>query len=82
MDMEDPNQYTTLPRAAHIAGLPCPTRKAPARPPDDTPPWLQVARVGQRDGLTMRRWLHDYLTGRDETNTHAAPLPEGYQAPE
>jgi len=82
MDMEQPDQYITLRRAAQIAGLSYPTLKAQAKPRNDTPPRLRVARLGPRTVLTTRRWLHEYLTGRDGTNTHAAPLPTGYQPPD
>jgi len=82
IDMENPDQYITLPRAAHVAGLSYPTLKAQAKPRKDTPPRLQIARLGPRTVLTTLRWLHEYLMGRDETNTRTAPLPEGYQAPE
>jgi len=82
MDMEEPDQYITLRRAAHIARLSFPTVKAQAKPRQDTRPRLRVARLGPPTVLTMRRGLREYLMGRDETNTHAAPLPEGYRVPE
>ena len=82
MDTENPDQYMTRRGAAHLAGMSRPTLKAQARPRNDTPPRQWVARLGSRTVLTTLRWLHEYLMGRDETNTHAAPLPEGYQAPE
>lgn len=82
MDMEEPDQYIMLRCAAHTAGRSYPTRKAQAKPRNDTPPRLRVARLGPRAILTTRRWPHEYLMGRDETKTHAAPLLEGYQAPE
>ena len=79
--IEPPGEYITLARAAQIAGLSPETLRKQARRRGDAPPRLRTVRLGH-DRLTTRRWLHEYLLGRDETNTHAAPLPVGYVPPE
>ena len=80
-NLEQPDQYISLARAAALCGLSAGTLRVLANPRGDSPPRLRTVRLGH-DRLTTRRWLHDYLTGRNETNTHAAPLPPGYQAPD
>lgn len=72
----------TLTRAAELAGLSPSTLRVQANNYRRTSGaiGLQATRMG-RDWVTTRRQLHEYLMGRDETNTHAAPLPPGYQAP-
>ena len=81
MTLEGPDQHITLRRAAELAGLSYPTLKAQSKPRKDAPARLRVERLGPRTVLTTRRWLHEYLMNRDETNTHAAKLPEGYRVP-
>jgi len=73
---EPPDQYLSIARASELAGLSPHTLRAQVRARR-----LRAEKLGH-DLVTTRRWLHEYLTGRDETNTHAAPLPEGYVAPE
>ena len=79
--LEPPDQYIALTRAAALCGLSAGTLRVLANPRGDALPRLRTVRLGH-DRLTTRRWLHEYLMGRDETNTHAAPLPEGYVPPE
>ena len=75
--IEPPDEYISIARAAEIAGL--------------SPKTLRHQTVAGKlrtvkpahDLLTTRRWLHDYLTGRDSSRGGLpSPLPEGYTAPE
>ena len=74
-DLESPEVYITLKRAAALSGLSPNTLLIQAR--DGKLKTVQPA----RDRFTTRRWLHEYLQSRD-TRGHAAPLPEGYVAPD
>lgn len=74
--MEGPDDYISLPRAAQIAGLSVNTIRAQVRNNK-----LKVVQFGT-ERLTTRKWLHEYLTSRDERRQQSAPLPEDYQAPE
>ena len=73
--MEGPLDYITLRRAGELCGISGDTLRNQARRGR-----LQTLKLG-RDNVTTRKWLHAYLQSRD-TRGHAAPLPEGYVAPE
>jgi hypothetical protein len=79
--LEPVDQYITLERAAQLSGLSVWTLRNQARSRRSQPARLQAVKLGH-DLLTTRRWLHEYLTTRDETRQQAAPLPADYQAPE
>ena len=73
--LEAPDTPISLTRAAALAGLSVNTVRHQAAKKR-----LRVERLG-REQYTTRRWLHEYLTGRDETFGQDAPLPEGYVPP-
>jgi hypothetical protein len=79
--LEPVDTYITLARAGQISGLSPETLRKQAHPRKGQPPRLRTVRLGH-DRLTTRRWLHEYLMGRDERNQHAAPLPDDYVPPE
>lgn len=74
--LEPPDQYISIARASVIAGLSPHTLRVQVRAKK-----LHAVKLGH-DLATTRQWLHTYLLSRDDTNTHAAPLPEGYVPPE
>ncbi len=75
--LEPPDQWISLERAAHIAGLSPKTLRHQAAAGK-----LQTVQPA-RDLFTTRRWLHEYLTSRDGSRgAQPAPLPADYQAPE
>jgi hypothetical protein len=69
-------QYITLSRAGELSGIAAATLGNQARAGK-----LQTILLGHTR-VTTRRWLHDYLTSRDQHQGPRKPLPEGYQAPE
>jgi hypothetical protein len=75
--IEPPDQFISIARAAEIAGLSPKTLRHQA-----VAGKLQTVKLAH-DLLTTRRFLHSYLTQRDDSRgATPLPLPEGYQAPE
>jgi hypothetical protein len=74
--LEAPDAPISLVRAAALSGLSVNTLRHQAKKAR-----LQVHRLG-REQYTTRRLLHQYLTERTGAFKQAAPLPEGYVAPE
>ena len=79
--LEPSDTYITLARAAQLSGLAAGTLRVLSNPRDGKEPRLRTVRLGH-DRLTTRRWLHEYLMGRDGRNQQAAPLPPDYVAQE
>ena len=73
--LEAPDQPISLARAAALAGLSVNTLRHQAKKER-----LKVQRLG-REQYTTRRWLHEYLVGRESAFGQDAPLPEGYRVP-
>ncbi|HWE64017.1 MAG TPA: hypothetical protein VHB98_20065 [Chloroflexota bacterium] len=76
LPLEGPDDRITIKRAAQISGrAPETLRRHAYRGSLHT---IQVGRVR----MTTRRWLHEYLMPRGETDEHAPPLPPAYVPPE
>lgn len=76
-ELEAPDQWISLARAAVLAGLSPKTLRHQA-----VAGKLKTVQPA-RDLLTTRRWLHEYLLSRDDSRgAQPAPLPAGYVAPE
>ena len=80
-ELEPPMQYITLQRASEISGVSPVTLGNQARERGGKPARLRTVRLGHTL-VTTRVWLHAYLESRDARRKQAAPLPEGYAAPE
>jgi hypothetical protein len=74
--LEAPDACISLTRAAQLSGRKEETLRVRAMRGR-----LRTIKRG-RDHLTTRRWLHEYLMSRDDTNTHGPPLPADYVPPE
>jgi hypothetical protein len=73
VELEGPDRWITIVRAAEIAGLTPRTLRAVAKEGR-----LQARKLGP-DWITTRRHLHTYLMGR--RLGASKPLPEYYEAP-
>jgi hypothetical protein len=76
-DLEGPDEWITITRAARISGLAKSTLSHQA-----VAGKLQ-SRLSGHNRLTTRRWLHQYLMDASERDKgKRKPLPPGYVAPE
>jgi hypothetical protein len=76
-DLEGPDEWITIARAARISGLARSTLSHQA-----VAGKLQSGLAG-RKRLTTRRWLHEYLMGASTRDKGTRkPLPPDYVAPE
>ena len=77
MDLEGPNEWITIRRAAEIGGLATSTLRHQAVAG-------KLRTIHPRyNRYTTRRWLHQYLIAADERDHgRRKPLPEGYVVPE
>jgi hypothetical protein len=79
--LEAPDTYISLSRAAQLSGLSAGTLRVLSHSRNGKDPKLQTVRLGH-DRLTTRRWLHHYLSARDERFRQTTLLPPEYVAPE
>jgi hypothetical protein len=76
-ELEPPDQYISLARAAALSGVSSTTLRHQARTGK-----LQTI-LFARDRATTRRWLHQYLMEAAERDKgRRLPLPESYVPPE
>jgi hypothetical protein len=74
--IDESDGYISLRRASKLCGISSGTLRVHANKG-----MLRHVRIGG-DLRTTRRWLHEYLSTRDETRQQVAPLPADDQAPQ